>query len=298
MAQSRRWCFTLNNPTADHKTYIGSVFDSDEVHYGVYGNEVSASGTPHLQGFIIFASNKRFNAVRTLLPGCHVERTNGTSAQAATYCKKDGDFIESGTLPAEAGRRTDLERFIQWGEEFELANGRPASSPDIAREQPVAYVRYPRLVAAFEHRIQRAVFPFPPPRPWQQTLSNILDGEADDRTVKFFVDPTGGNGKTWFIRWYHQTHRDTCQVLGIGKRDDIAFMIKTQFKVFLINVPRGGMEYLQYTVLESLKDKYVVSTKYQSLVKEFTHNNHVVVFCNEPPKMDAMSEDRYDITEF
>lgn len=298
MAQSRRWCFTLNNPTDEQRAHIQNLFNSDEVHYGVFGNETGVSGTPHLQGFVIFHTNRRFNAARASLPGCHVERTRGTSAQAAEYCKKDGNFVESGTIPAEAGRRTDLERYIQWADDFELANGRPASSPEIAREQPVAYIRYPRFTQALEHRVRRAVFEFPPARDWQQALANELDGPADDRTVKFFVDPTGGNGKTWFIRWYHQTHPETCQVLGIGKRDDIAYMINTRFRVFLINVPRGGMEFLQYTILESLKDKYVVSTKYQSRVKEFRHNNHVVIFCNEHPKMEAMSDDRYDITEF
>jgi len=53
------------------------------------------------------------------------------------------------------------------------------------------------------------------------------------------------------------------------------------------------MEYLQYAVLEKLKDQIIFSGKYASSTKYIEHPVHVVVFSNEEPNMDALTLDRY-----
>lgn len=108
---AKRWVFTLNNyTTADE-----SNFQSVECEYLVYGREVGASGTKHLQGFITFASRKRLTQVKALHGGAHWEVSRGTSAQAATYCKKDGDVFEKGQCPVEpaaAGGAAEKQRWV------------------------------------------------------------------------------------------------------------------------------------------------------------------------------------------
>lgn len=99
-AQSRSWCFTLNNYTQDDEQRIGTYTEEREADYVVYGREVGESGTPHLQGFILFAAKKRLSGVKELfLPAKpHLERMRGTKQQAIAYCKKDGDIYEAGSI--------------------------------------------------------------------------------------------------------------------------------------------------------------------------------------------------------
>lgn len=289
--RSKRWCFTINNYTDASL----AALDSLDCSYIVYGFETApGTGTPHLQGFVIFPNARRRSTLTQLCPG-HWEPTTGPSAAAALYCKKDGNFRERGTEPVGKGKRTDLQAIVDWLDEFIADNGRAPTEREVALLQPIALLK--RLDILRLARLRA-----PPPslregelRPWQQELSDELSADADDRSVQFYVDPVGGKGKTWFQQWL-LTHRpDDVQVLGVGKRDDLCFAIDNSKSVFLINVPRGGMEFLQYTVLEQLKDRMVFSTKYQSVLKTFPKNVHVVVFSNEDPDLSKMSEDRYVI---
>lgn len=99
MAQSKNWCFTLNNYSDDDY----EKFKKIECKYIVLGKEVGESGTPHIQGFVVFAVNKRLSAVKKIDSHAHWEAARGSAAQAAAYCKKDGDFFECGDCPLPAG---------------------------------------------------------------------------------------------------------------------------------------------------------------------------------------------------
>lgn len=293
--RSRRWVFTLNNPTDDEKAHIADHLSGVRTKYAVVGREVGASGTPHLQGFVIYHGPTRFNAVRGFLGGrCHLERARGTSAQARAYCQKDGDFDEYGQFPEAQGHRSDLDQLIEWADNFFEEEGRPATSPDIAKHKPQAYIKYPRFTRLCERRATKRALQFGEPQPWQSQLSNELLMDADDRTIKFYVDSDGGKGKTWFCRWFMTEYPDKVQVLSVGKRDDIAHAIDETKTIFLFNIPRNGLEFLNFSILESLKDRMVFSPKYNSGMKLFNKAVHVVVFTNEEPER-TLTDDRYEI---
>lgn len=292
----RRYCFTKNNYTDDDEQLLFEFGERESVVYLVYGRELApTTGTKHLQGFFILSSPQRITWLNTNLFQCHYEVTRGTSQQAADYCKKENDFEEYGTFPASAGKRTDIETIIEWIDEFGRDNGRPPTDREIAMAQPRAFLVYRNIGQLARMRCPAPTIRVGEPNDWQSELSERLSGDADDRTVDFFVDVTGGKGKTWFQQWYFSNNKDKTQLLGVGKRDDMAFAIDASKSVFFVNIPRGGMEYLQYTILEQLKDRMVFSNKYETVMKILTTVPHVVVFSNEEPDMNKMSLDRFNI---
>lgn len=104
MAQARNWCWTLNNPTPEQSLSILSL----ECQYVIFGKETGASGTPHLQGYIQFYKRLRFNAVKRLLPGCHIEVARASAQANIDYCSKDGN-VEFRGNPKHKGERADLD---------------------------------------------------------------------------------------------------------------------------------------------------------------------------------------------
>jgi len=118
MAQkSRDYCITWNNYTQENYATILAL----DVRYMVVGKEIGKSGTPHLQGYIYFENPISFKSCQKKLSGAHIEprSPNSTPEQAATYCKKDKDFIEKGECPVQ-GKRTDV---LVVREQLALGNG-------------------------------------------------------------------------------------------------------------------------------------------------------------------------------
>lgn len=114
MAQSKHWCFTCNNPTAELS------FDAETVTYAVWQKEQGESETPHYQGYLQAPKVIRMTGVKKILEkagyaNAHVEVKKGTVEQATSYCKKeegrlDGPW-EFGNLPEKKpgqGKRNDL----------------------------------------------------------------------------------------------------------------------------------------------------------------------------------------------
>lgn len=287
---AKRWCFTLNNPSSDEALVLGNYWTNNHAQYLIYGREVGQSGTPHYQGYVIFHERKTLSHVRNTLERAHWEISRGTPKQASDYCKKEGDYEEHGSLPSGQGKRNDWERLREYVEQ----HGRP--------RQRELWLEFPALMGRYEHGVQcylSALSPIPtltntsPREGWQSDLYDKLQGPPHDREIEFVIDYDGGKGKSWFCAHMFDKRPDDVQLLRIGKRDDLAHAIDPQKTIFLIDVPRTQMEFLQYSILESLKDRIVFSPKYHSATKVLVGRPHVVVFCNEDPDLTKMSVDRY-----
>ncbi len=94
---TRHWCFTLNNYNEGEEN--GAWLPDSE--YWVIGKEKGESGTPHLQGYVVFMDRYRLKQITDSNPTakrCHWEQQSrfSTPIQAADYCKKERDFKEHG----------------------------------------------------------------------------------------------------------------------------------------------------------------------------------------------------------
>lgn len=293
---SRAYCFTWNNYTAQVEDRLRDIGGSPVCSYLLYGRELApTTGTAHLQGYIVFSSRRRFAVVAAQLAGAHVQVARGSVLQNQDYCKKDEDYVEYGAVPDDLGqgKRTDIERYIEWCENYE---GWPAERV-VMLTWPNLWVRYSSACLDFREQLcTRPALEAGQFNEWQSTLAERIEVEpTNDRAIEFYVDPTGGAGKSWFIRKMLTTNVGV-QMLSIGKRDDLAYAIDVSKRIFLISVPRLQMEYLNYSVLEMIKDRLIFSPKYKSNLKQLEHNPHVIVFCNEAPDYTKLTDDRYEVT--
>lgn len=286
--RAKKWVFTLNNYTAEHVAHLSTLFPL-VCSYLVFGREIAPeTGTRHLQGFAHFVDRKSLlQAVASLGQGSHCEVARGSSLQASIYCKKEADYEEFGVL-SDSGKRTDwheLKDFLKESDVFPTEADLIERFPTLMGTHQLSVLKFRNLLYRHPNLVSDNL------RGWQLDLAQRLSADPDDRSILFVVDYPGGTGKTYFQQWCF-SHRDDVQLLLTGKRDDMAHAVNVEKSVFLINVPRGGMEYLQYTVLEMLKDRVVHSPKYNSTTKILS-KCHVVVFANDEPDMLKMTRDRY-----
>lgn len=90
---------TVNNWTeADSQ-----CFADCGAQYYVYGDEVGDEGTPHLQGYVYFKSQRTMASLKKKFPRAHLDKRKGSHEQAVDYCKKDGRFVEFGDPPEKNG---------------------------------------------------------------------------------------------------------------------------------------------------------------------------------------------------
>lgn len=147
MSRAKHWCWTLNNyTTADTErlTALGTELPTPII-YLVWGHEKGEQETPHLQGFVSLEKKCSLRYIRDLISDkAHYETARGKPHQAATYCKKDGDFKEFGNCPNGQGNRSDLD---QIAEKCRTS----VAITKIAEEHPASFLRYAGNIVKLKH---------------------------------------------------------------------------------------------------------------------------------------------------
>lgn len=88
--RSRGWCLTVNNYTEATKSHVSQLAKGSK--HWIIAYEVGENGTPHIQAYFQFKSQKRFSTLKRSLPEGHWEKAKGNVQQNYEYCSKDGDF--------------------------------------------------------------------------------------------------------------------------------------------------------------------------------------------------------------
>jgi len=137
-------------------------------------------------------------------------------------------------------------------------------------------------------------------RPWQQTLFDKLKKDPDDRTIHWYYDHVGNVGKTSFAKLMCAKHG---AMYICGKASDMKYGIVSFHEknnhypeVLILDIPRQSFGRTSYKGLEEIKNGIFFSTKYECGMHIF-NPPHLVVFANEEPDYEMMSEDRWNVVE-
>lgn len=296
--ESKRWCFTFNNYTDESIATLKTVIQ-ELCKYLYWSHEVGHEmGTPHLQGYLELRDKMRGSTLARLFKDQQAKpkfiAAKGTAEENKTYIDKQ-DFIGPKQIycygqPAKTapGKRTDLQAFQESVKSGVMDRKR------LREDFPEVCAKYPRFVDSYiRDQIQVPKEPDHPYRPWQQELAERLNQPADNRTVNFIVDRVGDQGKSWFAKKWLETHPNAF-LMRPGKHADMAYILPDKLDVLFLDCTRKQLEYVPYTLLEELKDGYVMSTKYETMAKRYAPL-HIVVLMNEQPDMAALSQDRYKV---
>lgn len=253
--KSRKWVFTLNNWNDEEWEHLEQHVKLKSKFF-IIGKEVGDSGTPHLQGYIEYASGRYFTTMQNLSPRAHFEKAKGSALENLSYCSKDSNFItnieEEGPSQAEKLKTMVLEseyKDVQWQDwqerVIELVEG------------PV----HPRKISWF----------------WEPTGATGKSFLCKFLACKYDVILCLGKANDIF----NQVRN--C----IEEQGRIP-------KIVLVDCPRTSTDFINYGALEQLKNGCLYSGKYEGGQMIFPHP-HVVCFANCEPNIHAMSLDRWDI---
>jgi len=148
----RGWVGTLNNYTPEEKTAVQEAFEGTATH-AIVAQEVGDSGTPHLQIYVEFPTQRLLSTLRRWAPRAHWEPRKGSPLQAWEYCEKDDTTPWTfGTKPPplSQGQRNDLVRAAAIVTERGLTA--------LAEEMP-GEVRIHEIMTALERRLSHRWFP-------------------------------------------------------------------------------------------------------------------------------------------
>ncbi len=130
----RNVCFTINNPT---DVDVDGLKELDW-KYLIYQSELGEDGTEHLQGYMEFEGQKRFQYLKTRIPRAHIEARRGTQQQAIDYCRKEETRLDG---PFEYGEKKMQGKRNEWHEAIEAVKD-GASERELAMEFTATYIRY------------------------------------------------------------------------------------------------------------------------------------------------------------
>lgn len=247
--RSRRLIFVLNNPEKDDCLIISEFLTSKDAKF-IIGDEVGEQGTPHLQGYVEFKNQIRFETLKNFNPKIHWEKAFGNRKQNIDYCSK--------------------QKILK-------------CTFDKSRKQQILEDDYNNVIW----------------KPWQEQVLNIIKNKPDKRKIHWFWDEYGNVGKSYLFKYI------VCKydpIICDGKKDNVFNQIKIWLEchketehpeIIILDIPKSGSDYVNYSVIEQVKNGCIYSGKYEGGVCVYKIP-HIIVFANFEPPRGAWSQDRYD----
>lgn len=224
----------------------------------------------------------------------HLSVAIGSSMDNRRYCTKDDTRVlgpwEFGEIPS-VGRPTSKHTLDEAVAALEEAK---YDLDVLARSQPVLFGKFHRQLEAITARCQpKPVVDFSQPREWQSKVVDLIKTQADSRSVNWFVDLEGSQGKTYLSKHLIAEY-DAFYCTG-GRHLDVCHAYNNQ-NIIIFDFTREKEDHICYSTIETLKNGLVFSSKYNSTTKVRPHNAHILIFANFEPDQSKLSQDRWRIT--
>jgi len=273
MSKVRNYCFTFNNYTSEDEEVVRTW---EGVKYLVAGREIAPStGTPHLQGFVVFVNARSLAALKKIDGRIHWEAAVAFD-KAIEYCKKEGSYFEVGTPPMPAAAKGvaggELEK-VRWKRIIEAAE---ADDQAWLREnEPRVYAEGERTISSIRKRCRAEAVD-------REVLDNVWiwgpTGTGKSRKAReenpgaYVKDPNskwwdgyegqdtviiddfdkyqvsmGGQFKRWFDHYPFECEKKGCT----------AYMIRPKKMVVTSNYPIEGI-WTEEETLEPMKRRFKV----------------------------------------
>lgn len=199
----RNWCFTLNNPTQEERSFFSNFQLGDYFVYLIYQEEKGENGTIHFQGYVECREKRALNWLQIHLNNrAHFEPRKGTQEEAIAYCKKEETRVDGGQS-GEFGQPKP--------------QGRPAGTTEERRAAAVDTLKKLRKGEIRPRDVDEEILLFPGyPAAEKRALSAIGKGPDRSDGFRIFVvnGPTGvgksfafhkicnGNYTGWRDGWF------------------------------------------------------------------------------------------------
>lgn len=238
----------------------------------------------HIQGYCQMRKECTIKQIKCLFEPYkpHLEKQRARcNGDARDYCLKEDSRVAG---PWEWGE------FIKNGSHVRKWNELYVVDPETMKmENPSLYRRVKAKKTMEEYCRNKSKLP-EKLKSWQKELNRRIEETADDRKIIWVYGNIGGEGKTTYARellrqgWFY-TRGGSIDNVCHQYVDDISRNV-------VFDIPRDKKEFLQYSLVEMLKDRIVISNKYEPVTMCSDVNVHVVVMSNFLPDFDKISENR------
>lgn len=252
--RARIWSITINNYTDEDVTLWTQLLEGCEKYIWQY--ERGNSGTPHIQGHIVFKNPRTLKSLKTSLPRAHIEKVRNIKA-SEEYCQKQ--------------QSKDGECFIKG---YDII-------PTKSLEERLLEIEYNDVIWRDWQQDVINIIEAPVDKRkvhwyWEATGNVGKSFLAKYLCLKYdCIIATGKTGDIFnqLLNW-RNTHPDELQLPPI-----------------LIDNPRSEFGHINYSALEQLKNGFIYSGKYEG-GKVFGLSPHVIVFANSNCDTTQLSRDR------
>lgn len=169
--QARHAVFTINNYSEGSIKACKDYFESGKCNYMIIGFEKGEQeGTEHIQGYLQWAKATRWGSLAKQWKA-YFANAKGTSEQAATYCKKAGNFLEFGVMRDSTGASQGAAAEKQRWADIRVRVAAGASTIEIIEDHPDLLANYSNIDKHFKNYQRALQRPLPAcegfiPNPW------------------------------------------------------------------------------------------------------------------------------------